>query len=312
MKKRILHIALIVIVLVPAMALSSRQRERYVETDKVPERAETSESSIVGGMGKTAPAEAGRLTIRRVGDFDFKPRHITTLRPDIFKGGYFSIFDILAHLDARGDIELEYHFDEKMNTHVIDSLNGKPGWWYRVHYHGGWGENNVFRMDHFPYKDRMDIVIENAQKGYLSEIHSIFREEVRRRKSNGGRIIIPEVFIRGPTTSIALKKVEVRPHNLRSDAFQNGVVTAIDVIMTLADEGALTFEIRWHEHIGSAIVQNYLVDRIDEDAAYGRCGFVYESGSRQFDGFRGNHIHLPPDTRVINSPEYLSFFWICI
>ncbi len=29
-------------------------------------------------------------------------------------------------------------------------------------------------------------------------------------------------------------------------------------------------------------------------------------------GFRGNHIHLPSDTRIINSPEYVLYYWICI
>jgi hypothetical protein len=27
---------------------------------------------------------------------------------------------------------------------------------------------------------------------------------------------------------------------------------------------------------------------------------------------RDNHIHLPADTRVLNAPEYVEFFWICI
>lgn len=29
------------------------------------------------------------------------------------------------------------------------------------------------------------------------------------------------------------------------------------------------------------IVRNYLLDRINNDKAYGRCGFVYEAGSRK-------------------------------
>ena len=40
--------------------------------------------------------------------------------------------------------------------------------------------------------------------------------------------------------------------------------------------------------------------------------FVYKSGSNIFVGFKVNHIHLPSDSRVINSPEYMEWFWICI
>jgi hypothetical protein len=38
-----------------------------------------------------------------------------------------------------------------------------------------------------------------------------------------------------------------------------------------------------------------------------RCGFVYETGALAYRG-RGNHIHLPPDSRVIHAPEYPEFF----
>ena len=54
------------------------------------------------------------------------------------------------------------------------------------------------------------------------------------------------------------------------------------------------------------------IDGIDEDKSVGRCGFVYEEGSYQFSSFRGNHIHIPSDTRVLTSPEYIEWFWICI
>ncbi|MFC1803002.1 hypothetical protein ACFL0D_03435 [Thermoproteota archaeon] len=70
---------------------------------------------------------------------------------------------------------------------------------------------------------------------------------------------------------------------------------------------------RAYEDIGSAlIVKNYWVESIDEDEAYGRCGFVNESGVLDHRGFAGNHIHLPSDIRVLNSPEYIMYFWICV
>ena len=59
-------------------------------------------------------------------------------------------------------------------------------------------------------------------------------------------------------------------------------------------------------------VDAYFVEQINGVAAYERCGFVYETGSRQFAGFSGSHIHIPSDVRVIVSPEYAKWFWICI
>jgi hypothetical protein len=99
---------------------------------------------------------------------------------------------------------------------------------------------------------------------------------------------------------------------MRSDAFKGGTITALDVILSLGDQGLIEYELQWYESIGSArIVKSYWVEAIDGDKAYGRCGFVYESGSLEFKG-SGNHIHLPSDTRILNSPEYVKFFWICI
>ena len=50
---------------------------------------------------------------------------VETIRPDLFKSGHFSMFDILVHLNKQNQIDLEYHFDESMNTHIIDSINGR-------------------------------------------------------------------------------------------------------------------------------------------------------------------------------------------
>ena len=85
------------------------------------------------------------------------------------------------------------------------------------------------------------------------------------------------------------------------------------MILSLADQGKITYELQWYDYIGSAsIVRSYWVDAIDEDIALGSCGFVYEAGSKNYRLGAGNHIHLPSDTRVLNSPEYVEFFWICL
>ncbi|UCG37287.1 MAG: hypothetical protein JSV64_03150, partial [Candidatus Bathyarchaeota archaeon] len=222
---------------------------------------------------------------------------------------HFSVFDVIAHLNELGEIDTMYHFDEDLNTHVVDSINGTENWWYSVHYDGGWDEFNAFRMDHYPVKDQMDILIYQTSSDEISAIHAGFRNQIARR-GQSDKIIIPEVTVIGTSKILRFTNVTVEAHNIRHDVFKLGVITALDVILSLADQGELTFDIRWYATIGSAEVKTYYVDRINDDEASGRCGFVYECGERSF-GFK-NHIHLPSDIRVINAPEYMSWFWICI
>jgi hypothetical protein len=249
-----------------------------------------------------------------VGDFNFDPSSIKTVREDIFNEGYFSVFDVLVYLDDEGQIDMEYHFDEDINTHVIDSINGIENWWHISYYDGGWPERNVYRIDHFPYKDKMYISFSEAEESQLQEYYRIFREEIQRKNDNGGKIIVPEVIIRAPLGgTLIFENVEVKAHDLRSDIFKPGTVTAIDAVMTLGDLGEIQYGLNWYESIGTAgVVKNYFVDTINDNTSMGRCGFVYEEGSLRFQGFIGNHIHIPSDSRVINSPEYIEFFWICI
>jgi hypothetical protein len=272
----------------------------------------------VGGAGAAAgpgTAEDGTavIDIRGEGSLRFDPDEVESVRPEIFVPGAFSVFDILVHLDSRGKIDLDYHWDPDLSTHVVDTLNGEGGWWYRVVYDGGWSEDNVFRMDLYPYKERARITLFRPRGGWLEEIYTTFREETLRIPAEGEPLVIPEVILRGARETQTFENVTVTAHNLRDDLFQEGVITAIDVIMSMGDQGLIDYDIQWFESIGTAeIVRNYFVQRIDEDAAAGRCGFVFDSGSHHFFGFRGNHIHLPSDARVITAPEYVRYFWICI
>lgn len=271
------------------------------------------DTSITGGISDTTPEMQGKIMIEGIGEYEFDPQDIETTRSDIFKEGHFSVFDILVHLDKKGETAMEYHFDESMNTHVIDSINGKGNWWYMAYYDGGWPEANVYRMDHFPYKDKMYIRILQQDEPMFDSMYSIYREEVERKEQNNATVIIPEVTIRGPGEVLEFHDVEVTPHNIRNDTFQPGVVTAIDVIMSLGDKGEITYDLEWFESIGTAeVVKDYFVSRINNDQMHGRCGFVYEEGSLEYSGFRGNHIHIPSDYRTLNSPEYVEWFWICI
>ena len=246
--------------------------------------------------------------------YTFDPNRIQTVRPDIFQPGHFSIFDILVDLHNSGQISLAYHFAPEMNTHVIDSIDGHPHWWYHVYYDGGWPEHNIFRMDHYPWKEQSVVMFVKEAEDQLNAHYDIFRSETIRRAEMGPELIIPEVQISGHYSELIFTDVHVTAHNLRNDTFQNGIITAIDVIMSLGDQGQLTYELQYYSSIGvyAGIVQSYWVEGINEDIAYGGCGFVYEEGSLRGRIIGGNHIHIPSDTRVSVSPDYAKWFWICL
>jgi len=64
------------------------------------------------------------MNIDQIGQFTFDAEQVETKRPDIFRPWYSSIFDALVRVAEQGEIDLEYHFDETMNTHVVDAING--------------------------------------------------------------------------------------------------------------------------------------------------------------------------------------------
>jgi hypothetical protein len=164
-------------------------------------------------------------------------------------------------------------------------------------------------MDHYLYKDKMTIEVMPAERRRIEGAYEAYREEVARRQRNGGKVIIPDVEIHTPEGTLTFLGVEVTPHNLRSDVFREGVVTAIDVILSLGDQGKITYDLTWYDSVGSAgVVRSYWVERINGSQASGFCGFVYEEGMRRFTA--ANHIHIPSDFRPINSPEYALWYWI--
>jgi hypothetical protein len=264
----------------------------------------------------TAPV---RLSIAGAGSFSVDPSEVERQRPDIFQEGRLSAFDVLVHLGTTGAIDLEYHFDEELSTHVIDALNGQDRWWYEARYAGGWFERNVTRIDLYPIQNGMVIRLERVPQDRLDAMHDTFRNEVLRLAANEGAVILPRVGIEGPRGDIlSFENVFVTAHNVRSDLYQSGVITALDILLSLGEQGLLT-EVRltWYEVIGSADpVEHYFAERIEAEGfvaqAFDTCGFVYEVGPRLFAGFAGSHIHVATDARVLVSPDYALWFWLCL
>jgi hypothetical protein len=201
-----------------------------------------------------------------------------------------------------------------MDTHVIDSLNGKQDWWYHVHFSGGYdNEVNVVRMDHYPWKLTTSIVFYKEDPTFIRKVYSTFEEEVTRLVNNGGNTIIPVVTINSDTFNLEFYNVLVTPHNLRNDTLKPGVITALDIIMSLGDLGHITYELEWIISFRRAsYVHSYFVDQINSDKTVGRCGFLYEVGDNDFKYPGPNFIFLSCDERIITSPQYLRFFWDCL
>jgi len=276
---------------------------------------------MFGERGDTCPREdrPGHISIRGLLDeAAVKPTSVVTQRPDVFRPGYFSVFDALLSACRANQLDLRYHFDPDLQTHVIDSLGGEKHWWYAAGYHGGHrqGEEPVHRMDCHPYKDWMTIRVYPVAPARLEAIHAAFRAEVQRRE-NDGKVVVPTVTVALPDRpALRFEDVEVSPHGLRDDMFQEDVLTVADVMLSLADQGRLTLDVEWLEELGDTLVQSYYFTRFDGVRARGRAGFTYGSGEEVFRnvrptwGFFGNNrFHMTADIRVVLCPQYVRWRW---
>lgn len=261
------------------------------------------------------PSSPGTIIVEGLGEFTFNPLEIESVRPDVFAPGHFSVFDVLVDLSSKGWFTMEYHYEECLKTHIIDRLDGRMNWWYRAHYSSGWYELNAFRMDMYPYKDGTRVLLRQQTDDFMGRLYTSFADEVRRRSLNQERIVIPEVRI-GP---VVHSNVPVSAHDVRSDVLAPGTVTALDVLLSLADQEKIdAMKLTWYGNIGTADpVDSFWVEQIDDgddlfddEASAETGGWVYETGSRDFSGFQGNHIHVPADVRVIVSPEYMMWYWL--
>ncbi len=261
------------------------------------------------------PSSLGTIEVEGLGTFTFNPGEVESLRPSVFATGHFSVFDVLAHLADEGWFSMDYHYDRLLDTHVIDHLDGRMDWWYRAHYAGGWAETNAMRMDLFPYKDGMSIQLVTRPEEHMARLYDSFAGEVLRKSLNLGRVVIPEVRI----GTVIHRNVPVSAHDSRTDVLQPGVVTALDVLLSLADQQRINeLKLTWYGNLGEAIpVDSFIVEQIndgdgmfDKESSPEEGGWVYETGSLALSGFLGSSVRIPADTRIIVSPEYMAWYWI--
>lgn len=327
-RRSITHLLLLGVILIGASACSpivspttpANPTSPIVTTPSV-----SSESYVLPHKGSWAfpadhptgriPSVQGTIEVEGLGEFTFAPLEVETTRRDIFAEGHFSVFDVVAHLGDREWFPLTYHYNHCLDTYVIDELDGRMNWWYRIYTPGGWSEINSSRMDMIPYRDGMIIKLSTHPEEYMGRIYNSFAEELLRKSVNLGRVVIPEVRV----GTVVHMNVPVSAHDFRDDVLQPGTITALDVLLSLADQNKIDrLKLTWYSSIGDVDpVDSLVVEQIDDgDGIYDdetsptTSGWVYETGSREFSGFKGSHTHVQADVRVIVSPEYMTWYWL--
>ncbi len=313
--------ALLIIVIVACCLISAGYAPNSENTKSVKLLfPDNPDCKITGQPENTLPDvnRKGRISVEGfLTDIPVDPCQVKSLRPDIFNEGYFSVFDCLVHVCREHNIEIKFHFDRQLRTHLIDSIGKKKNWSYAAIYHGGGRpEEPVHRMDTHPYKDWMRIEVYQVSKERIDRIYSAFGVEAERLRSNKDKVVIPEVLIQTPNQNLKFTNVQVRAHGIRSDMFKGDVITAADIMLSLAEKGKLSLDLLWRGQFGRALIQGYYFVRFNKDQAHDRAGFTYSLGEKLNDGpdprgrrFGNNFLHITTDIRVIVSPQYIRWRW---
>ena len=153
---------------------------------------------------------------------------------------------------------------------------------------GGALERTALRMDSYPMKDGAALYLYLEDPARLAAIQTSFRDETARRAANGGKIIVPTVTIKGPRSTTSFRDVEVTSHDVRPDVFQPGSITALDVLLSLGEQGHIGgLEITWHAMLGDVEnVNHYMVDWIALPEVLGEEGRTLRVHGRS--GVRGS------------------------
>jgi len=293
------------------------------------------------------PVTSGSAVVIAGQEYTFDPEDydITTLRPDIFADGYFSLLDALLAVADRYGIPVALRWDEDCQTHFIDSVNGRAGsFWYTFSYDAGpTGTQNELRYrrqirwDELLWQPGAWIRLSTGDD--LEALRREFREEIARERSAGH--VVPQVQIsinpsnyRGNppeshriTVSRSFRDVVVSAHDLRAEGgdslyrrpFRRGVVTAMDLLFSLQDQGEIDMVgTAYFTHLAGKVMESYRVRALgfpDRGLAHasGNHGFVYTTGNgtppQLVNGADGKqHVHA--DIHVIHAPDFARWRWI--
>jgi hypothetical protein len=110
---------------------------------------------------------------------------------------------------------------------------------------------------------------------------------------------------------------------VRPDLFQPGVITALDVLLSLGEQGKVaSLDLAWNAAVdGVANVNHYMVDWIEIPGVLGErsstCGYMDLAATEGARGYLTPHshattkIHLSSDVEVLVSPGFVEWQWVC-
>jgi len=299
---------------------------------------------VLNATAESIPLPASFVEIMGV-QYPFEPNeyNILTLRPDIFAPGWFSMFDVILAVAEKNGINIDYYYDESRKTHFITSVDGvEADYWYHFSYDAGTGSNNelrfrrAYRWDEALWRSGVSVRIVTGED--LWEIKSEYLEEIEREKILGHVIpnvsisINPSNYQENPSGSgrITVKRtfanVEVTPHNLRatgypspySKPFQPGVITSIDVLLSLKDKGMLDVVTSvFYNHFAGHYIDSYYVVELGFPGvgtahSSGRQGFVYTISNGTPNRLTNNadrKFHMTSDISVVHAPDFCTWRW---
>lgn len=277
--------------------------------------------------------------------FDPKEQAIVSVRPDVFAPGYFSIFDVILAAAKKRGIPVEYAYDDARKTHWITRINSVSGnYWYGFSYDAGSGNasevqnRRANRWDEALWRPGVWIrVSQNIDS--LDVLKREYFEEIARERAQGH--VIPSVTLsinptsyRGNppgseriTVSRTYADVPVTAHNLRaagtltpySKPFQPGVVTSMDLLLSLRDQGSLNVVTGvFYSYFAQNYIDSYYVVELGFPGvgvahSSGRQGFVYVTENGAYNNLpnaANNLLHMTSDINVIHAPDFSYWRWI--
>lgn len=290
------------------------------------------------------PPESSVRILDRTFSFDPSTVTISTVRPDIFAPGFYSMFDVILAVASSNGIDIEYSFDESRQTHFIETIEGAGGdYWYHFSYDTGGrssgeiGYRRAYRWDEALW--RPGVLIQVVEGEALDEIKAEYLEEIQRETTNGHLIpsvrvaINPSTYQGNPpqshriTVSRDLTDVVVTPHDLRATGyptpypkpFRPGVVTSMDILLSLMDQGELDLVtgVFYTRFAGNYIQSYYVVAMgfpgVGTAHSSGRQGFVYTTNNGTFQRLPNDadrKFHMTSDIAVLHAPDFSYWRWI--
>ncbi|MFC1606732.1 T9SS type A sorting domain-containing protein [Candidatus Latescibacterota bacterium] len=276
--------------------------------------------------------------------FESSEYDIETVRPDIFAPGYFSMFDVILAVAEKNGLEVEYHYDESRKSHFISTIDDEEAdYWYHFSYDAGVNRSHeidyrrAYRWDEALWRHGVWIQVVTGEN--LDEIREEYLDEITRENEYGHVVplvriaVVPSDFGGNPAGSgrVSARRefhdVKVTAHNYRATGFQSpyskpfqpGVVTSLDILLSLMDQGELNLVTSvFYSHFHKNFIDSYYVVALKfpgEGTVHssGRQGIVYITNNGSYVSTPNNAnrtFHMTCDISVVHAQDFSSWRWI--